>query len=243
MMPELVIPDWPAPPAVRAFTTTRAGGTSEGRWASLNLGDRCGDRPMAVAENRRRLRELLPSEPAWLKQVHGTEVLDLDDAAGTDCEADAAISRAAGRVCAVLTADCLPVLFCDRRGASVAVAHAGWRGLASGVLERTVQALGADPGDTLAWLGPGIGASAYEVGGEVRDAFIRSDPRAAASFTPRGNRWLADLYGLARQRLAVAGVRSVHGGTFCTYTEQDRFFSHRRDGGSGRMATVVWREP
>ena len=241
-MPELVIPDWPAPPSVHAFTTTRAGGVSEGRWESMNLGDRCGDKSGSVLENRRRLRELLPSDPIWPRQVHGTGVIDYDGAADTESEADAVVSTRPGRVCAVLTADCLPVLLCNQAGSAVAAAHAGWRGLAAGILEETVRALAVAPGEILAWLGPGIGAGAYEVGDEVREAFVGFDHHAADAFTPRGDRWLADLYGLARQRLSRIGVSHVHGGNFCTYTEDMRFFSHRRDGASGRMATVIWRD-
>jgi YfiH family protein len=239
-MPERIVPDWPAPARVRAFTTTRAGGVSEGRWATLNLGDRCGDRPGAVAENRRRLRAWLPDDPAWLRQVHGSAVAAFDAPGSPPPEADAMVARRAGQVCAALTADCLPVLLCDRRGTVVAAAHAGWRGLRAGILEHTVRAMSTGPNELLAWLGPGIGADAYEVGDEVRDAFAGPDPGLADAFVPAGGRWRADLYAIARRRLALAGVRRVHGGGFCTFADAERFFSHRRDGGSGRMATVIW---
>jgi YfiH family protein len=187
-MPERIVPDWPAPARVRAFTTTRAGGVSEGRWATLNLGDRCGDRPGAVAENRRRLRAWLPDDPAWLRQVHGSAVAAFDAPGSPPPEADAMVARRAGQVCAALTADCLPVLLCDRRGTVVAAAHAGWRGLRAGILEHTVRAMSTGPNELLAWLGPGIGADAYEVGDEVRDAFAGPDPGLADAFVPAGGR-------------------------------------------------------
>lgn len=208
----------------------------------MNLGTRCGDRPVLVAENRRRLRADLPGEPAWLTQVHGERVVAFEEVMGLETEADGIVSGRPGQICAVLTADCLPVLFCDRSGNRVAAAHAGWRGLAAGILQATVDKLGVDPGDVLAWLGPGIGPSVYEVGAEVREAFIGANREARYAFAGRGGRWLADLYLLARQTLARAGVGQIHGGGFCTYTEKDRFFSHRRDGQTGRMATVIWKE-
>jgi YfiH family protein len=239
-MPELVRPDWPAPPGVYAFATTRDGGASDGPWRSLNLGDRCGDDPGAVRKNRSILQALLPAAPRWLRQVHGNRVAGFDHRTGTPPEADAATATRAGQVCVVLTADCLPVLFCDRAGSRVAAAHAGWRGMASGILEATVRALETEPDDILAWLGPGIGQGAYEVGHEVFAAFTAGDADAAAAFAPHGKRWRADLYALARARLARAGVRRVYGGGLCTCTQSDRFFSHRRDGVTGRMATVIW---
>jgi len=240
-----IVPDWPAPARVRAFVTTREGGVSQGAYASLNLGSSGGDDPAHVARNRERVREHLPAAPRWMRQVHGTAVADLDALADGDvADADAAVTARAGRVAVVLTADCLPVLFCDSRGSRVAVAHAGWRGLAAGVLEGTVRAMRADPGDIVAWMGPAIGPGAFEVGPEVREAFVAIDARAGEAFRPHARgKFMADLYGLARQRLARAGVQSVHGGGFCTLSEADRFFSYRREKASGRMGAFIWREP
>jgi hypothetical protein len=243
-MIECLHPEWPAPPRVRAAITTRAGGVSAAPWHSLNLADHVGDDPDRVAENRRRLREhgRLPAEPFWLQQVHGCDVADAG-AAGAVCVADAAVATQPGAVCAVLTADCLPVLFCSRGGDWVAAAHAGWRGLAAGVLEQAVARAPAPAADLLAWLGPAIGPAAFEVGSEVRDAFLADDPGAAECFvaSPAG-RWLADLYGLARRRLARGGVGWVGGGGLCTFTDAGRFFSFRRDGTTGRMASLIWLE-
>lgn len=236
-------PDWPAPPTVRAASTTRSGGVSTGPWSTLNLGDHVGDADGAVAENRRRLAGQLelPAEPLWLRQVHGTSVVR-DEGAG-HC-ADARLSDRPGRVCVVLTADCLPVLFCNRSGTRVAAAHAGWRGLLAGVLESTVAAFEDTPADLMAWLGPAIGPQAFEVGDEVRGAFVEPDPSAAAHFRRRrAGHWLADLYGLARHRLAGAGVTAVYGGGFCTFSDGGRFFSYRRDGVTGRMASMIWLQP
>jgi len=234
-------PDWPAPVNVRALMTTRAGGVSAAPWASLNLGDHVGDAPAHVAANRARLRELLPAEPAWLKQVHSARVVE---AGSGDIEADASFSRTPGQICAVLTADCLPVLFCDRAGSVVAAAHAGWRGLANGVLETTVAAMAVRPDDILAWMGAAIGPQAFEVGDDVRNAFLTRHPDTAAAFVAQGapGKWLADIYALARIRLAHAGVRAVSGGGRCTFGESGTFFSSRRDGATGRMAAVIWRE-
>ncbi len=238
---EFIQPKWPAPEGVRALTTTRQGGVSQAPYDTLNLGDHVGDDPRAVAENRRRLREQLslPAEPRWLSQVHGCAVAD---AAGEGaCEADAAIATAPGQVCAVLTADCLPVLFCDRTGTRVAAAHAGWRGLADGVLEATLVRLGVAPDEVLAWMGPAIGPAAFEVGDEVREAFIAHDPGAGEALTSApGGKWLADLYTLARRRLGAAGVKAVYGGGLCTYSDAERFYSYRRDGVSGRIASLIW---
>ena len=237
-------PDWPAPARVGAWVTERAGGASSGSYAALNLATHVGDAPERVAENRARLRAgvPLPSEPVWLEQVHGTNVLDLDrDAAAP---ADGAVTSRAGVVCAVLTADCLPVILASRDGARVGVAHAGWRGLLNGVLPAAVRALRTPPEAIVAWLGPAIGAASYEVGADVRDAYLARDARTDEAFTPneRG-RWQADLYALARGSLAGAGVGAVHGGGFCTYREADRFFSHRREAPCGRFATLVWLAP
>lgn len=243
--PGLIEPDWAAPARVRAVATTRGGGVSVAPWASLNLGDHVGDDPGCVARNRARVRDALelPGEPAWLRQVHGTAIVDAG-AAGARPAADAAWTSAPRVVCAVLTADCLPVLFCNRAGTHVAAAHAGWRGLAAGVLESTVGWLAADgaaPDSLLAWLGPAIGPASYEVGAEVRDAFLRADPDADVAFRPaRPHHWFLDLYGAARLRLRRAGVTNVSGGDYCTLAEPERFFSHRRDGVTGRQATLIW---
>jgi YfiH family protein len=241
-MTDFIVPDWPAPARVRAIVTTRHGGVSTGPYASLNLGDHVGDDPARVAENRQRLRVHLPAEPVWLQQVHGTVCVDATRApAGT--VADAAHAHAPGVVCAVLTADCLPVLLCDTAGTAVAVAHAGWRGLAACVIESAVAALNVPPEQVMAWLGPAIGADRFEVGGEVPEGFIDHDPAAAAAFRPCANgKWLCDLAGLARQRLAACGIRRVTDSGFCTMGDAEQFFSYRRDGETGRMASLIWLE-
>jgi YfiH family protein len=237
-----IVPDWPAPPSVRALITTRAGGASRGAYAGLNLGMRSGDDVEDVARNRASLRQWLPAEPLWLRQVHGTAVVEADDTDGSP-EADAAVARRPGRVCAALTADCLPVLLCDEEGTTVAAVHAGWRGLCSGVIEQTLQAMDRPPAALLAYLGPAIGPAAYEVGVEVRQAFVAADPEAVAAFAPgKPGKFYADLYALARARLARSGVARVYGGGFCTYTERERFYSYRRDGVTGRMASLIWME-
>jgi len=238
-MIDLIKPDWPAPANVLAFSTTRGGGFSAGPWSSLNLGDSCGDDPVNVGKNRQLLRSLLPSEPRWLRQAHGVRVHDLDCNLEQSNQADACTSAVAGQVCTVLTADCLPVLFCNRTGTKIAAAHAGWRGLAGGVLEATVAALGCRPEDLLVWFGPAIGPEAFEVGRAVVDAFTQTQPENAVAFKPHGNRWLADLYTLATLSLRRVGVKQVWGGQYCTYTEQDNFFSYRRDGQTGRMASII----
>jgi len=239
--PDFLVPDWPAPRRVGAAFSLRSGGTSAGPYASLNVGAHVGDAPVAVAGNRARLRKSLdlPAEPLWLEQVHGTAVARFG---GTERPvADAAVACEAGQVCAVMVADCLPVLLADQAGTCVGIAHAGWRGLADGVIEATVAALPASADSLMAWLGPAIGPGAFEVGAEVRDRFVADDPAARAEFRPgRGDRWWADLYGLARRRLAAAGVTAVHGGGFCTASDPARFFSYRRDGVTGRMAALVW---
>lgn len=235
-------PDWPAPTNVRALVTTRAGGVSAAPWDSFNLGDHVGDDPVAVAGNRARLRERLPAEPVWLKQVHGTVCVDAATTiANTEAEADAACARTPGVVCAVLTADCLPILLCDTAGSVVAAAHAGWRGLNAGVIESAVHSMNR-PGEALmAWLGPAIGPKNFEVGGEVRASFIAHDPQAAAAFTAKANgKWLCDIYLLARQRLIALGIRRITSADYCTVHDRERFFSYRRDGVTGRMASLIW---
>ncbi len=240
----LIIPDWPAPEGVRAAVTTRNGGVSVGPYASLNLGTHVGDDSVAVAENRRRVRAKLNlvTEPAWLNQVHGTNVVEAR-AYDQPPAADASIARAPGAVCAVLTADCLPVIFCDELGTRVAAAHAGWRGLVGGVLESTVKALERDPASLLAWLGPAIEQEAFEVGDDVREQFLARDPANARAFVRNErDRWQADLYALARNELRRLGVSRIHGGGFSCYADAERFFSYRRDAQTGRMATLIWLE-
>ncbi|GHU12160.1 laccase domain protein [Betaproteobacteria bacterium] len=237
-----IVPDWPAPAAVRAVVTTRHGGVSAAPWASFNLATHVGDEPTAVAANRARLRLHLPAEPCWLEQVHGCGVVDAGVGTAGVPVADAAVTRTVGRVCAVLTADCLPVLFCDEAGSVVAVAHAGWRGLAAGVLEATVAKMALAPACIMAWLGPAIGPTAFEVGGEVRAIFLAHDAEAEAAFVAsrRAGKWLADLFVLARQRLAAMGGGQVYGGGVCTASDTGNFFSYRREGQTGRFASLVW---
>jgi polyphenol oxidase len=240
----MIFPRWPAPSHVRSASTTRAGGVSGPPYDSLNLGAHVGDAADAVAVNRASLRQQLnlPAEPLWLEQVHGRQVVDAATA-GRRPAADACLCRESGRVCVVMTADCLPVLFCDRAGTVVAAAHAGWRGLAAGVLEATVEALAVAPEQVLAWLGPAIGPEAFEVGEEVREAFTAVHKDADAAFVARSNgRWLADLYRLARLRLRAVGVDAVYGGGFCTFSDPERFYSFRRDRTTGRMASLIWLE-
>lgn len=238
----LIRPDWPAPDGVCAAVTTRLGGVSQPPFGAFNPAAHVGDDADAVAENRALLRACLPAEPLWLDQVHGSEVLDAD--LGRSGCADASVARRAGVVCAVLTADCLPVLFCNRQGTVVAAAHAGWRGLAGGVLRRTVDAMGCPPSDILAWLGPAIGPAAFEVGPEVRDAFARRLGRVDDAFRQGGgDRLFADIYRLARLELTQAGVGAVFGGGLCTVAQPGLFHSYRRDGRTGRMASLIWMEP
>lgn len=239
----VIRPGWNLPPGVQAFTTTRHGGVSAGPWQSLNLAAHVEDDPVAVEENRRRLRRALamPAEPVWLEQVHGAGVSLPDDPLAC---ADAVFDDRPGRICAVQTADCLPVLFCDDDGRQLAAAHAGWRGLLAGVLEQTAACFAGEAGQVQAWLGPAIGPDAFEVGDEVRAAFVAEDEAATACFQRgrRKNRWLANLYALARIRLARAGIERVAGGEYCTLADPGLFFSFRRDGETGRMATLIWRE-
>lgn len=248
--------DWPAPPGVLAFTTMRHGaGMSRPPFDSFNLGMRCGDDPALVVANRQHLvaHGALPSEPHWLQQVHGIDVVRCDAPAvaasvaiaaeGAESEADASVTSMPGTVLAILTADCLPVVFAANDGSEVAAAHAGWRGLAAGVLERTVAAMQTPPANIVAWLGPAAGPATYEIGLDVFDAFVSRDARSEIAFvaTHRGH-WRVDLYALARMRLAEAGLTRVFGGDLCTISDPQRFYSHRRDQRSGRMATVIWRE-
>jgi YfiH family protein len=240
-----ITPDWPASVSVRAGTTTRLGGVSTEPYDSFNLGTHVGDDPNAVAENRRRLREqrTLPAEPVWLRQVHGVAVVDAAQVLAA-AEADAAFTNQPGVVCAVMTADCLPVLLCDQDGTVVAAAHAGWRGLVEGVIEAVVAQMEVAGGKLMAWLGPAIGPSAFEVGDEVREQFLARDPGADVAFSPSaGGRWLVDIYHLARRRLASLGIEQVYGGQYCTFSDRERFYSYRRDGITGRMASLIWLQP
>jgi polyphenol oxidase len=245
---EILTPQWPAPPGVHAAFTLRGGGVSAAPFDSLNLGEHVGDAATAVSENRQRVRSALrlPAEPAWLKQVHGTRVIDLDELevpAAAPASADAALARRPGRVCVVQVADCLPVLIAARDGSAVAAAHAGWRGLAAGVLEAAVRALGVPAQGLIAWLGPGIGATHFEVGEEVREAFLGLDAAAGAAFVPNARgRWQCDLARLARQRLSALGLHALFGGELCTYADPARFYSYRRDGRCGRSAALIWLE-
>lgn len=239
-------PDWPASAQVRALCTMRGGGVSVGPFASLNLADHVGDEPSRVARNRELLHKLLglPAEPHWLRQVHGCTVADTGTDAG-DCPADASIALHPGEVCAVLTADCLPLLFCDEAGTRVAAVHAGWRGLVDGVIEAALGRLGVPPQEVYCWLGPAIGPNAFEVGAEVRARFLaRGGADTEAAFLPAPDgKWLADLYALARERLRRCGVDPVWGGGLCTHADPKRFFSYRRDGVTGRMASLIWIDP
>lgn len=255
---DLLIPDWGgegcAPPGVRALVTTRLSlrGCSAAPYDRCNLALHVGDDPLAVAANRDNLRRLLPQEPLWLNQVHGIAVACADECGQTGAapQADASIARESARVCAVLTADCLPLLLAARDGSVVAAAHAGWRGLAAGVIEATVAAMAVPAAEVRVWLGPAIGPQAFEVGSEVRAVFCRHDPQAAQAFRAaesaaqpgQAAKWLCDLYLLARQRLAALGIRQVSGGDLCTLSDERRFYSYRRDGRTGRMASLIWRE-
>lgn len=255
--PDWIVPDWPAPAGVRALFTTRSGGVSPPPWGAgaqteggMNLGLGSGDQPGRVLANRERLRRALPAEPYWLKQVHGATVVDADALPAPDAplpQADASVALASHAVCAVLVADCLPVLVADVRGRAVAAAHAGWRGLAGGVIQHTVARLRARLDDSdaalVAWLGPAIGPTRFEVGPEVREAMRAGLPRADDAFVPGApGKLMADLPALARQALAACGVTQVSGGTWCTCSDPQRFYSYRRDGVTGRHAALIWRE-
>ena len=245
MLDDLIMPDWPVPAGVRAIITTRNDGFSHPPYDSLNLGDHVGDRPDHVEHNRAKLRRYLhlPSEPLWLNQVHGCAVTSFASDKG-GIEADAAIADLPGRVCAVLTADCLPLLLCNCSGSRVAAVHAGWRGLAAGVIEAVLTGL-YEPGESLlAWLGPAIGPGAFEVGEEVRGTFLKHNPADEIAFQPAGpGHWMADIYQLARNRLESYNLGYIGGGDSCTVEERERFFSFRRDGITGRMASLIWIEP
>lgn len=238
----LLLPDWPAPSNVRAVATTRIGGVSRGPFETLNLGLHVGDDPEAVQANRRRLhaRLGLSGAASWLQQIHGADVVRADEVIEPPA-ADASWTDKQGVTCAVLTADCLPVLLCDRRGTRIAAAHGGWRGLADNILAQTVRAMGVRPSDVMAWLGPAIGPDAFEVGPDVRQAFIARWPETEAAFRAgQGDRWFCHIYSVAGAQLRALGVTSVYGGGFCTHNEPDRFFSYRRDGQTGRMASLIW---
>ena len=246
---QFLTPHWPVVARVRAAVTLRAGGVSAGPYASLNLASHVGDAPEAVAENRRRLRAALalPGEPLWLSQVHGTQLLDADghgaEAASAPPEADAAVALRPGRVLAVLVADCLPVLLARRDGSGIAIAHAGWRGLAAGVVEAAVAALRSAPSQLCAWLGPAIGPAHFEVGEEVRRAFCEHDPGAATAFLPNARgRWQCDLPALARRRLRALGLHEIHGEAPCSYAYPERYYSYRRERVTGRLAALLWIE-
>lgn len=239
-----ITPHWPAPSRVRAASTLRTGGVSRPPFDELNLAGHVGDNPAAVAENRRILRAglKLPKEPCWLEQVHSDVVVEAG-AWAQPRRADACVARASGQVCTVLTADCLPILFCSRQGDRVAAAHAGWRGLAAGILDNTVGSLGLPGHELLAWIGPAIGQAAYEVGDDVRGAFTARDSRATEAFAANSRgRWQCDMEGLARRNLVQLGIRDIYGGGYCTFADETRFFSYRRDGECGRMATLIWIE-
>jgi len=237
---DFIIPDWPAPSNVRALQTTRAGGYSKGPYHGLNLGDHVGDDPLVVAANRQLLTDFVPTEPVWMRQVHGIKVID---AAMASClpEADAAFARVPDTVCCVMTADCLPILLCNVEGSAVAAVHAGWRGLQQGVIEAAVTSMQTAAPYLMAWLGPAIGSQAFEVGDDVRGSFIKADGTSTQVFTARENgKWLADIYLLARLRLQAIGVERIYGGGFCTSTDEQRFYSYRRERVTGRMATMIW---
>lgn len=240
LLEHCLIPDWPAPENVKALQTTRKGGYSVAPYASLNLGSHVGDNPLVVNRNRMLLEPFMPSEPVWLNQVHGIKVADVGHA-GCLPQADASVSTHRGAVCVVMTADCLPVLLCDEQGSVVGAAHAGWRGLCEGVIEQTVHAMKVPSTNLMAWLGPAIGPAAFEVGEEVRAAFVAQQPQAATAFVPGAEgKWLADIYQLARLRLSASGINRIYGAGLCTFSDPERFYSYRRDGATGRMGTFIW---
>ena len=242
---EFIHPNWPAPSNVKALQTTRNGGLSLDAFASLNMGMHVGDDPIVVAKNRQLLSAYLPSEPVWVNQVHGINVID---AAASSClqNADASYTNKPNVVCVTMTADCLPVLLCDQKGKVVAAVHAGWRGLCDGVIEAAVAKMQVPVNEILAWLGPAIGPNAFEVGDEVRSQFMAIDAQAELAFVARSDKWLCNLYLIAQQRLQRMGVTQIYGAgideDFCTYSDEARFFSYRRDNVTGRMASLIWLE-
>lgn len=238
----LIIPDWPAPDNIRAFSTTRQGGFSQSPFDSFNLGDHVGDDIAIVTQNRQQLSQLAqtPEAPRWLKQVHGAHVISSRDWQ-CDIEADAIFSKHKDHICTIMTADCLPILLCNQQGDTVAAIHAGWRSLAAGIIEKTLHHFNGESDTILAWLGPAIGPSQFEVGQDVYDIFCQHSPHASNAFTATDNsHYLADIYQLARQRLNEQSVHAIYGGDFCTVNDTQRFFSYRRDGQTGRMATLIW---
>ncbi len=235
-------PNWPASSNIKAISTTRAGGVSLDNYASLNLALHVGDNEEHVLENRKLLKSALAlkTEPSWLNQVHSNSILNTDNITEDDNDADASISFSNNKVCVVMTADCLPVLFVNKQGTKVAAAHAGWRGLAAGILETTLDAFDEEPQNIMAWLGPAIGANSFEVGDEVQEAFVGKHPVATSAFKPQTQgKWLADIYALARIRLESAGLENIYGGGFDTFSDE-RFFSYRADNTTGRMASLIW---
>ena len=238
---DFIIPDWPAPANVKAIQTTRLGGYSVAPYGSLNLGLHVQDDGLAVAKNRQLLSDYLPSQPVWLNQVHGVEVIDVTKSLCVQ-DADASFSKNKNVVCVTMTADCLPVLLCNQQGTAVASIHAGWRSLCDGVIEATIKMMGVESEELMAWLGPAIGPDAFEVGSEVREAFIAQDAQADQAFKAYGDKWLGDLYKIAKQRLNKQGLNKICGGGECTYSDPSRYFSFRRDGLTGRMATMIWFE-
>ncbi|MFW5431284.1 MAG: peptidoglycan editing factor PgeF [Methylophilaceae bacterium] len=235
----LIVQKWPAPTNVRSIQTTRTGGISTAPYDSFNLGDHANDNPHHVAHNRQLLSDLVPTEPVWLNQTHGVQVID---AALSTCieTADASFTTNTNIVCVTMTADCLPVLLCDKAGTVVASVHAGWRGLCDGVIEEVVKSMPVSACELMAWLGPAIGPGAFKVSEEVREKFAAQDRQAVSAFKPHGDKWLGDLYLIARQRLQSLGITGIYGETLCTYSNPDQFFSYRRDGDTGRMATMIW---
>ena len=242
LLEHCIVPGWAAPKKIRSLQTTRLGGSSINPYGSLNIGSHVGDSPLAVARNRILLNTILPSEPVWLEQVHGTTVVNADST-GCRPQADACIARHTASVCVVMTADCLPVLLCDIQGTVVAAVHAGWKGLAGGVIEATVRAMDVNPQNLMAWLGPAISQNVFEVGDDVRDLFIETDSKAADAFISGDpGKWYADIYQLACLRLYALGVDQISGGDYCTYLDSKQFFSYRREGVTGRMGTFIWIE-
>lgn len=242
MTQNLILADWPAPANIKAMTTTRLNGASQGAYASFNVASHVADNTEHVAENRRLLRERLslPAEPLWLDQVHGNHVYQADQP-NTSRQADAVTTQQIDAICAILTADCLPLLLCNQQGTEVAAIHAGWRGLASGVIDKTVECMSSTSAELMVWLGPAIGPRAFEVGPEVQQQFCVQQTDSQQAFKPSGkDRYFADIYQLARLNLARLGVRQIYGGEYCSYSDSEHFYSYRRDGQTGRMASLIW---